>query len=245
MTSFARQLYDATLIGLIQFRRDLWLVVAFAVVFPLGFLFFLGHLVEPGRFAQVVAGSVMMEMGLININILAQNIGQDKASKIYDLWVSLPINPAVYVLSTALSFLPMSLLSSVVTLAIGIAFFQLGIAAILLPELIAAFLLIWVSTLGVGFLIGVYGRTPRQINQLANVVGVVLTFITPIFYPASELPPALRYAAELWPLTWGASLLRAILGTDYAGIGISSAVLVVFSAFWVGLIAAGLRWRQV
>jgi ABC-2 type transport system permease protein len=230
--------------GLRQTQRELGLVLAFGVIFPIGFLFFLGQIVQHSLFVQVVAGSMMMEMGLLNINVVAQNIGNDKQTKIYDLWVSLPMNPSVYVLSQALTMLPMALLSAAITLGVGISYFHLAISLGALPGLFAAFLLIWASTTGMGFLIGVYGRSPRQISQLAQFVGIVMTFFAPVFYPISLLPKGAQYIAYFWPLTWGATLLSGILSGGTASILISAGVLGAFTTIWFVLIALGLRWRQ-
>lgn len=244
MTSLASQLYDATVLQLRSAQRELGLILAFVVLFPIGFLFFLNLIVRPELRSQVLIGSIMMEMALLNVNVIAQSIGSDKESKMYDLWVSLPISPVVYVLSSAFSMLPFSILSAATTLAVGYFAFHISIS--LSPLLIvAALLLIWASTLGIGFLIGVYGRSPRSINTIAQFVGIVMTFFAPIFYPLGALPPAAQYVAYAWPLTWGSLLLHALF-TNAASFGLEcAAVLVGFTLAWVVMIAAGLRWRQV
>ncbi|HEY6238439.1 MAG TPA: ABC transporter permease [Thermoplasmata archaeon] len=238
------QTYVAWRMALAQSLRELGALLAFLIVFPLGFLFFLGLIVKTTLLPQVLVGSLMMELGLININVLAQSIGGDKQSKVYDLWVSLPISPLVYVLALALSLLPFSLLSAVVTLVVGIYLFGIPIALGLVPLLFLGFLLVWASTLGIGFLIGVYGSSPRQISTLAQFVGIVMTFFAPVFYPVSLLPPALRLVAYVWPLTWGAQLFASLLAGDPGALVASGAVLTGFTVAWFALIAVGLRWRQ-
>ncbi|HEV2317780.1 MAG TPA: ABC transporter permease [Thermoplasmata archaeon] len=238
-----RQTVDATLMAYRSASRDLGLLLAFIILFPIGFLFFLGQIVAPAQRPHVLVGSIMMEMALLNINVIAQSIGQDKESKLYDLWVSLPMSPVVYVTSLALSFLPFSLLSAGITLAVGAVWF--GIGAFSIGVLLAALLLVWASTLGIGFLVGVYGTSPRQINTSAQFVGIVMTFFAPVFYPVTALPVALQYLAYAWPLTWGAILLQAILTGSATGVLAAGGVLAVFAVAWVVLIGIGLRWRQV
>ena len=240
-----RQTLDATMMAYVQTLRELGVLIPFVVLFPIGFLFFLGVLVPPSAIPQVVAGSVMMELALLNVNALAQTIGQDKQSKIYDLWVSLPINPIVYVASQALAFLPPSLLATGVTLGVAVVVFHVVIPATLIPALLVAFLLVWASTLGVGFLLGVYGGPPRRINQLAQFVGIIMTFFAPIFYPLSILPTPLQYLAEAWPVTWGAVLMNDLLRTGPASALVPGLVLLAFAVGSLVVIAAGLRWRQV
>jgi ABC-2 type transport system permease protein len=238
------QLRDALAFNLRTTQRELGILLAFVVIFPIGFLFFLSLIVQPALRLQILVGSIMMEMALLNINAVAQSIGADKDRKMYDLWVSLPMSPVVYVLANALSFLPISLISAGVTIAVGEFAFGLFIPTATLGLLFAAFVLIWASTLGVGFLIGVYGRGPRQINTWAQFIGIIATFFAPIFYPVSILPLPFRYIALGWPVTWGALLLQAILHAEIGAAELASAVLAVFTTIWAVIIAVGLRWRQ-
>jgi ABC-2 type transport system permease protein len=238
----AWQIADATLLSWRSVRRELGLLIAFIIVFPLGFLFFLGEIVTASERAQVLVGSVMMEMALLNINVVAQGIGQDKETHLYDLWVSLPMSPVVYVASIAISFLPFSLASAALTLAVGALWF--GLAPASLVAVVAGLMLVWGSTLGIGFLLAVYGSSPRQINTNAQFVGIIMTFFAPVFYPVSILPLPLQYVAYAWPLTWGSMLLRGILEGTSTGLVLSGAVLAGFAALWIVLIGVGLRWRQ-
>jgi ABC-2 type transport system permease protein len=238
------QIYDATRLQLRTSYRELGLLLGFVIVFPLGFLFFLNVIVQPALRPQVLVGSIMMEVALLNINVVAQSIGQDKESKMYDLWVSFPMNPVVYVSAIAFAMLPYSVLSAALTLAVGMYAFHIAVSAGL-GLILLAFLLVWASTLGIGFLIGVYGRSPRAINSVAQLVGIIMTFFAPVFYPISVLPAPAQWLAFAWPVTWGAILLKALLFGQVATAGTAAAVLAGFSIGWFALIAVGLRWRQV
>ncbi len=244
MNGTAYQTYVAAVMAYRQAFRELGLLLAFVIIFPLGFLFFLGLIVKTTLLSQVLVGSLMMEMALININVLAQSIGSDKQSKIYDLWVSFPMSPVVYVVSSALSLLPFSLLSTALTLMVGVYYLGIPIALTAIPLLFLGFLLVWASTIGIGFLIGVYGGSPRQINGIAQFVGVVMTFFAPIFYPVSALPGFLQEVAYVWPLTWGAQLLLGIVAGQAGTAALAAAVLGGFTVLWLALIAFGLRWRS-
>ncbi len=243
MSAYAtlRQTGDALVMSWRGTVRDLGLVLGFVVAFPVGFLFFLGHIAAPSMRVTVLVGSIMMEMALLNINVVAQGIGQDKEKKLYDLYVSLPISPLAYVLSIAFSLLPFTLGSAILTLAVGEVWF--GLPTFSVPLLVAGLLLVWASTLGIGFLIAVYGSSPRQINTNAQLVGVVLTFLAPVFYPVSVLPLPLQYLAYAWPVTWGAILLNNIIRSNAAGAGEAALVLAGFALAWAVLISVGLRWR--
>lgn len=220
-------------------------VLGFTIVFPVGILFFLNVLVAPAERVQVLVGTIMMEMALLNINALGQQMGQDKESRSFDLWVSLPVNPVVYTLSNALSLLPFSLVSAFVTLAVAVYGFGLAIPVLVLPLLLGGLLLVWASTIGIGFLIGAYGRSPRQINANAQLVGILLTFFAPVFYPVTVLPGPIRWLAYAWPLTWGSTFLVGILRDSGPSVAVAGLVLSGFVALWFSVLVLGVRWRQV
>jgi ABC-2 type transport system permease protein len=244
VTGTFRALGTATRYMILETTRELGLVLGFTVLFPIGILFFLNVLVAPDMRSQVLVGVIMMEMALLNVNALAQSIGNEKQSKMLDLWVSLPVSPVVYVLGNAFSLLPFTLLSAAVTLSVAVVGFGFVLSVSTIPLLVGGMLLVWGSTLGVGFLIGVYGRTPRQINMWAQMIGVLLTFFAPVFYPLSVLPVPLQYVAAAWPLTWGSSFLLGILHANGSAVLTSGAVLIGFVVLWFVLIGTGLRWRQ-
>jgi ABC-2 type transport system permease protein len=243
-TGTLRQTLIATRMLLVEGNRQVGFLLGFTVLFPIGILFFLNVLVAPDLRSQVLVGVIMMEMALLNINSLAQSIGQDKQSKLFDLWVSFPMSPVVYVLSIAFALLPYSLLSAFVTLGVAIAAFGIVLPWSLIPLLVVGLVVVWASTLGIGFLIGVYGRSPRQINLWAQLIGILLTFFAPVFYPLSILPTPLQVLAAAWPLTWGAQFLLGILHQATSTVIESGTVLGGFIVLWFVLIGTGLRWRQ-
>lgn len=224
--------------------RELGLLLGFTVVFPVGILFFLGHLVAPDLRTQALVGTIMMETALLNVNALAQSIGSDKQTRMLDLWVSLPVSPLVYALANALLFLPFTLLSASITLAVGVLFFGVPVGLSTGLLLVGGFVLVWGSTLGLGYLIGVFGGTPRQISTNAQLIGIILTFFAPVFYPLSALPVPLQIVAEAWPLTWGTEFLVAIVDGASPTVLRAGLVLVGFVVAWIALIAWGPRWRE-
>lgn len=239
-----RQVAVATRMLLLESSRELGLVLGFSVIFPVGILFFLNVLAAPDLRVQALVGTIMLDMALLNVNALAQTMGQDKARKEFDLWVSLPVRPAVYTAAVALSYLPYSLAAAAVTLGVGIAGFHIPVPTSTIPTLFAGFFLVWASTLGIGFLIGALGRTPRQINSYAQLIGILLTFFAPVFYPVTVLPVPLQWVAYAWPLTWGSRYLTAVV-VGNPGVALeAAAVLAGYVVLWSTLIALGLRWRQ-
>lgn len=225
--------------------RDLGPLLMFFFLLPLGILFFLGSLV--GSLAsqrQILVGSILLETALVNITSTAEQMAQDKQSRMYDLWVSTPVSPLVYLLSISLTNLPLTLVSAASLLLAAEALFGIGLSALALAGVFASLLLVFTSTLGIGFLIGAYGRSPRATNTLANFAGAMLGFFAPVYYPVTILPLPWRYLAYGWPLTWGSVLLDDVIsGTGGAAL-LPVGVLAGFSLLWVVWVGKVLRWRE-
>lgn len=68
-----------------------------------------------------------------------------------------------------------------------------------------------VFSLGITLLLASLGVFLRDLSQMMSVVTTVLLFLSPVFYPASTLPP--RYRVLLWcnPLTYPIEQLRDLL----------------------------------
>ncbi len=233
----------------LQFRnalRDLGPLLMFFFLLPLGILFFLGHLAG-GNLAsqrQILVGSILLETALVNITATAEQMAQDKQSRMYDLWVSTPVSPIVYLLSISLTNLPLTLLSAGTLLLAADLFFGIGLSLVALAVVFLALLLVFCSTLGVGFLIGAYGWSPRATNTLANFAGSMLGFFAPVYYPVTIIPLPWRYLAYGWPLTWGSILLDGVISGTNGSLLLPVGVLVGFSLLWILLIGRVLRWRD-
>jgi ABC-2 type transport system permease protein len=241
------QTFDVVAIELRASTRELGGLVMFIFILPLGLLFFLGHLASSEGTAavrQIVAGSLVVETALLNITSAAQGMAQAKESKLYDLWVSAPISPMVYILSQSISTLPFTLISAAILLTAGTLFFGIPLTILAIIEIMLGLLLVWASTLGIGFGIGVYGKSPRASNTAANFVGIVMTFFAPVYYSVSLLPLALQYVAYLWPLTWGSILMDGIISGSSGTALLAAGVLSAFALGWAILIQKGLNWRQ-
>ena len=85
----------------------------------------------------------------------------------------------------------------------------LTLAQILLVPLLLAPLFLY--GLSAALLLSSLGVYVRDIGQMMPALGSLLMFLTPIFYPLSAVPPALREAFALNPITWGAEVLRGLL----------------------------------
>ena len=110
------------------------------------------------------------------------------------------------------------MLLSLVIAVFFAAFKGLGWEALCLP---VAILPLVGYALALGWLLGAASVYLRDIAHLAPSVSSLLLFLTPIFYPASMVPKAMRWLVELNPLAWTAENVRGLLmhgtGLDWTG----------------------------
>ena len=76
------------------------------------------------------------------------------------------------------------------------------------PLILAPYLLL---LLGVSYLLAGLGVYLRDIGQIMGLVTTILLFLSPVFYPASMLPPRLQTIFMLNPLTFIIEQSRAVL----------------------------------
>jgi lipopolysaccharide transport system permease protein len=109
------------------------------------------------------------------------------------------------------------------------------VTAIALPLVLAPLLLL---TLGVTWFFAALGVYLRDIAQITGLVTMMLMFVSPVFYPVSALPPALREWIVLNPLTIPLEETRAVLvfgrwpdWTALAAYG-SVAAIIAWGGYW-------------
>jgi lipopolysaccharide transport system permease protein len=107
-------------------------------------------------------------------------------------------------------------------------------AALLLPIVVLPLLLV---IMGLSWLLAALGVFIRDVGQFIGMVLTVLLFMSPVFYPASALPEAVRFYLLLNPLTFIIEQTREILIwghlPNWTGLGLYFGVALLIA--WAGL----------
>lgn len=110
--------------------------------------------------------------------------------------------------------------------------------ALLAPLVLAPLLLV---NLGVGWMLSSLGVYSRDVGQVVGLASTVLLFLSPVFYPVSALPQAVRPWMAINPLTFIIEETRAVViwgrWPDWQGLGVYTCVAGLFAA-------AGYLWFQ-
>jgi lipopolysaccharide transport system permease protein len=190
--------YRGSMFGLAwSFLNPLLLLLAYTFVFGLVFKSSWGD----GHSGSVAEFALTIFCGMIPFNMMSETLGRAP---------TLMSGHANYVKKVVfpLEILPLGLLGaaavhamiSIFILLIGVAFLMGGISPTILyyPIVILPLLLL---VAGLSWLLASLGVFLRDLQQIVVLLLQLLMFLSPIFYPASRLPDALRDVANLNPLT--------------------------------------------
>jgi ABC-2 type transport system permease protein len=190
--------------------------------------------------SAIVAGSTVLVVAFVALNLLAQRFGALRASRALDYYGALPVGAAAVVLGTAASYATFTVPGALLTCVVGAAMYGLSFAHVWLvvPVVVAA----GVALSGLGAAVGLLA--PRA--ELATVAGQLA--MTAVLFlgviPPSHLPAAARTAREVVPsMTAVDALAAGLRGTpSWWGVGWRLAVSVAWGL--VGLAVAARAFRR-
>ncbi|MGW2844537.1 ABC transporter permease [Streptomyces sp. NPDC001108] len=151
----------------------------------------------------VVAGSAVLVVAFVALNLLAQYFGQLRAGGGLDHYATLPVPPAAVVLGAAGAYASFTVPGTVVTAVAGSVLFGLPLAH--LWVLVAVIPLAGAALAGLGAALGLLA--PRQeLATLLGQLGMSAALLLGVL-PADRLPAPVGWARDLLPSTYGVEAL--------------------------------------
>ena len=132
-----------------------------------------------------------------------------------------------------------SLFHAVISLAVLALVMLVGLGALPLtwPLILVVLLPLILFVLGLSWALAALGVYLRDLAQTITIVTTVMMYLSPIFYPASAVPAAFRWAIEWNPMSFFIEQARAVLiwGTlpDFSGLAMMMAGGLAVA--WLGL----------
>jgi ABC-2 type transport system permease protein len=236
---------DAWVIGRIHAyptQRDPISWFIFVVIFPLAMLFFARGVQPEGSPLdnRLIAGAMVFSLGISTVNSLAQNLLTERFNHQLQMLIVSPVHRLSYALG-ALGFgaLRGATGALVVVLAAPLLGFDIEATFWLLP--IA--LLTAASMAGLSLVIGTWSPDFTSGNVMAQVVGILVVMLSPVYFSLSRLPDWLQWPARFSPYTHAADAFQGSLsGATPLG---EVAILTAITAVTFSLGIAGMRWRDV
>ncbi|MEW1908998.1 ABC transporter permease [Kitasatospora sp. NPDC085895] len=147
----------------------------------------------------VVAGSAVLVVAFVALNLLAQYFGRLRATGGLDHYATLPVPPAAVVLGAAGAYASFTLPGTLVTAAVGAWLFDLP--ARNLWVLLAVVPLAGAALSGLGAACGLLARR-QEIATLLGQLGMSAALLLGVL-PAGNLPQPVQWLRDLLPSTYG------------------------------------------
>ncbi|MFI1863453.1 ABC transporter permease [Streptomyces jumonjinensis] len=207
----------------------------------IGIMVLMRGVVDGGAEARaVVAGSSVLVVAFVALNLLAQYFGQLRASGGLDHYATLPVPPAAVVLGAAGAYASFTVPGTVITAVTGSVLFSLPMTH--LWVLAAVIPLAGAALAGLGAALGLLA--PRQeLATLLGQLGMSAALLLGVL-PAGRMPEPISYARDLLPSTYGVEALARTFDAnpDWAGVALDLAVCAVVGV--VSLTVATWAYRR-
>ncbi|MGW2614583.1 ABC transporter permease [Streptomyces sp. NPDC001500] len=176
-----------------------------------GILVMMRGVVDGGHEAEsVVAGSAVLVVAFVALNLLAQYFGQLRASGGLDHYATLPVPPAAVVLGAAGAYASFTVPGTLVTAVFGCVLFGLPLTHLWI--LAAVIPLAGAALSGLGAAFGLLAPRPELATVLGQL-GMSAALLLGVL-PPDRMPEAVRFARDLLPSTYGVDAFARTFGAD-------------------------------
>ncbi|WP_329133338.1 ABC transporter permease [Streptomyces sp. NBC_00670] len=156
----------------------------------------------------VVAGSSVLVVAFVALNLLAQYFGQLRADGGLDHYATLPVPPAAVVLGAAGAYASFTVPGTVVTAVFGCLLFGLPLGHLWI--LAAVIPLAGAALAGLGAALGLLAPRP-ELATLLGQLGMSAALLLGVL-PPGRLPEVVRLARDLLPSTYGVEAFARTFG---------------------------------
>jgi ABC-2 type transport system permease protein len=230
---------------LASLRTLLPLLIGIQVLVGAGFVLGIALLfddISPTAALYVSSGAPVMNLLMVGLLLGPQLVAQQKAEHSYDFLQALPVPRAM----TALAWYTVTLLASLpaVVLSLLVAQLRYGITFTVSPAVVAAVLLTAFTGTMLGYALGHALPNPMTIQLAEGVLRFVVFGLSPILFPAEQLPGWL--AALSWWLPFGhmAVIVRDSLAPEMVADAPISYLIVAIWGVGCAMVAAWALGRR-
>ena len=207
------RLREALYIGLfdaLPLLRDpmLMLMVSLLSFLPVLFIFVFAG--AGGAAIQSLVGAIVLTFSFTGLNAASSVYFNKHWFRFQDMFVASPVSPATYALGLSLGTLVVSI--PAVLLSFGVLLVASFPGVVEVGLALGASIMLWLVMVFIGFALGTSTKNVRRANSLPQILGIVLGFLPPVYYPLDRLPGFLQPVALLIPTTHAAQLAKSYFG---------------------------------
>ncbi|MET7638897.1 ABC transporter permease [Streptomyces sp. NPDC005438] len=174
----------------------------------LGIMLLMRGVVDGGAEARaVVAGSSVLVVAFVALNLLAQYFGQLRSNGGLDHYATLPVPPAAVVLGAAAAYASFTVPGVVLVAVTGGLLFQLPLAG--LWVLVGVIPLAGAALAGLGAALGLLAPKP-ELATVCGQLGMSAALLLGVL-PGAQLPLPVQWLRDLLPSTYGVEALAGAL----------------------------------
>lgn len=199
-----------------------------------------------GEISYGLIGAMVSTISYIGSSAAIQDISWDRYVKIRQMIVAMPVHPLAYAMGIALAPLLISAPSLIFFLSVTLWLRVLTVTSLFWTGM--ALILCWATMSSIAFLISTYLQkaSPYTLNNVANIFGMALGFLPPVYYP-EEMLGSFSWIAAIFPTSNAASLIRVYSGSltlPFEMVITRWLILIASTMIFAVLTAAKARWRE-
>src|SRR5437870_8439784 len=191
----------------------------------------------------VIPGIIGLILQLLTVTLMACTIARERESgTLYQLMVT-SLRRGEIVIGKILPYLGVSIvLIAVITLVAG---FHFHVQFYQPPALMLICLLFLLCSLGLGLLISAFSKTQTQAIQFSVFFLLPVFVLSGAFAPLEQLPKAIRYISELFPLTHFCRAFRLVSMYDAGAQFYTGDLVILLAGALITFIGAVFLLRRI
>lgn len=244
MKQRALQVWAITMMMLRPAVRTPWLTVLVSMV-PTSFIVAFQLIGGPELSRHALFGTLIVFSTNVGVVSLPQLVIAYRVRHLQDMFVASPVTAGMYAAAFRLSRL--AWIGPGLSIVIGVLLWNGELAPVRLPEVIAIVIVTWLTGTMIGFTMATLLPSPYTIGTAANLAGMVITVLPPVYYPLELLPPVWRPLALLLPTTHAAQLVRIAGGVSLSSpsmIALHWAAILLTAGLCATVLLSKARWRE-
>ena len=229
-------------IKLLFFVRTWYWYLIGTLVFPLGMFYFAISLAPdtPEAIRRAMTGTIVFGATMMTTNMLAGNLIQDRFQGRLKLIITMPVSKIAYSIGVLLFG---AILSASVVVVLLIVAFIAGVSFSFTWAFVPIVVAILITMSGITLFIVSYAPTAEVGSIMANLLGILMVFISPVYFTVDQAPWALRMLGWVSPFRYAADGMMASL-SGRTDVWTELAILSAFAVVSMGFGLWKLRWRE-
>ena len=229
-------------IKFLTFLRGWYWYLIGTLVFPVGMFYFARALVPDTTEAvqRAMTGTIVFGATMVTTNMLAQQVIQDRFQGRLKLVITMPVSKVSYACGVLAFGFMLTALTIAMLLAVACAAgVDFNITWAFLPLVVAVVL----TMSGLALFFASFAPTAELGGIISNLFGILLAFISPVYFSMEQAPFVMRTLGWVSPLRYAADgMMKSFSGrTD---VWVELTVLAGFAVATMGLGLWKLRWRE-